>query len=465
MRSCTAPWERRREEDGVEVVMRSSLTIVLAVAATLVAGTARAAEPSHTLDDYVLLGLRRVHLKDLATVTSGNVGVNEAGSIGLIVGPGCTFGDGTQLVSDGARGDRYSVFDLFVNRLRANATITVRDAGPLPTGALPLIAPLPPLPAFAPASGGLYVSQSTTILPGAYGRIVVQSGVQLTLAPGSYDVGSLLLARNAAVLASGPVTFDVAGTIVVGNGSSMRPTGPPLTANDFVVNLGGTLARFGQGASATVKLYGPNAHLKFGRNFVGVGQFVGKDINTDHSPTFGGGVCGNGVVEVGEQCDPPDGVSCDATCHLIAPATTTTTTTSSSTTTSTAAPTTTTSSTTSTTAAPTTTTTTTPPTTSTSTTTTVLPTTTTTTTVATTTTTTTVPTTTTTLATTTTTVAASTTTTTDLPTTTTTTLPVAICGNGVVEPGEECDPAEVASSCPPDYTCSPDCLCLFGGGS
>ena len=28
-------------------------------------------------------------------------------------------------------------------------------------------------------------------------------------------------------------------------------------------------------------------------------------------------VCGNGVVEPGEQCDPPDGVSCDAECQTI----------------------------------------------------------------------------------------------------------------------------------------------------
>src|SRR5512135_1561814 len=133
MAGYTTSRTRRRDVEGVEVGMRSSLAIVLVVAATLVGGAARAAGPSHTLDDYVLLGLRRVHLKDLATVTSGNVGVNEAGSIGLIVGPGSKFADGTQVVADGARGDRYSVFDLYVNTLQANpGAITVRDAGPLP---------------------------------------------------------------------------------------------------------------------------------------------------------------------------------------------------------------------------------------------------------------------------------------------------------------------------------------------
>ncbi|HZF51503.1 MAG TPA: hypothetical protein VE093_22760 [Polyangiaceae bacterium] len=33
--------------------------------------------------------------------------------------------------------------------------------------------------------------------------------------------------------------------------------------------------------------------------------------------TFSIPVCGNGVVEVGEECDPPDGVTCDANCQAV----------------------------------------------------------------------------------------------------------------------------------------------------
>ncbi len=56
-----------------------------------------------------------------------------------------------------------------------------------------------------------------------------------------------------------------------------------------------------------------------------VGQTVDRTgcTTTDQPPGGGGGgqdqppVCGNGIVETGEQCDPPDGDTCDTLCHSI----------------------------------------------------------------------------------------------------------------------------------------------------
>ncbi len=39
------------------------------------------------------------------------------------------------------------------------------------------------------------------------------------------------------------------------------------------------------------------------------------DMGADEFTDFG--ECGNGIVEAGEECDPPDGTTCDETCHLI----------------------------------------------------------------------------------------------------------------------------------------------------
>ncbi|HEV7732639.1 MAG TPA: hypothetical protein VGR62_10780 [Candidatus Binatia bacterium] len=509
--------------------MRRTLAILVAMIATITGvGGAWAAGPSRNLDDYTLLGIDRVHLKDLATVTSGNIGVNEPAGIALVVGRGSVFATGTTVVADSMRGDRITLFDLYANRLLTPVTsLTINGVGPQPTGALPLIAPLPTLPVFAPGTGSFVAAGNLTLPPGAYGNVVVQSGMTLTLSGGTYEMRALQTARNGRIVVTGPVVINIKGTLRLGNGSFFGALAP-VTPEQVVVNLGGTVGRFGAGSAATITLFGPNARLAFGRNFIGIGQFIGGSINTDHSTTFSREVCGNAIVEAHEDCDPPDGVVCDATCHFIAPATTTsstttttsttssssstsstapttstsssmTTTTSSST--STTAPTTTTSSSTSTTStAPTTTTSsssstsststssssTAPTTTSTSTSTTsTAPTTTTssssTTSSTSTSTSSTAPTTTTSTSTSTTSTAPTTTTSSSTtstststtstaptipnPTTTTTssTVPVAICGNNELEDGEECDPP--GSTCPPDGICMDDCVCLFGGSS
>jgi hypothetical protein len=46
-----------------------------------------------------------------------------------------------------------------------------------------------------------------------------------------------------------------------------------------------------------------------------------KVQSSDLLPGCGEATCGNHVVDPGEQCDPPDGMTCDATCHAVAAAT------------------------------------------------------------------------------------------------------------------------------------------------
>ncbi|MCW5891230.1 MAG: hypothetical protein KIT14_11850 [bacterium] len=480
--------------------MRCTLVALIGLVIGTTARVACAA-PSHTLDDYVVMGLERVHLKDLATVRSGDVGVNGAVRLALVIGRGSTFANGTTLVGDWARADRVTVYDFYTNRhLSPPAGLVVNGVGPLPTGPLPLVDPLPPLPAFAPSGVSVVVMGQQALPPGTYGNVTVRSGGRLELSAGTYEFHTITAAKGASILVSGPATLNVQQTLRMGNGSVFGPASGTITAEGIVVNVGGRVARFGSAARASLKLYAPNARASFGRNFQGIGQFVAKTVNTDHSTSFSRGDCGNGIVETGEQCDPPDGVTCDASCRAIGATTTTSsssttsvpttssTTTSTTSTTTTTEPTTTTTSSSTTTTEPTTTTTsssttsteptttttsssttTTEPTTTTtsSSTTSTEPTTTTTappvTTTTTTSTTSTTETTTTTSSTTVPTLATSTTTVPLPPTTTTTTMPVAICGNEKVEFPEECDPPGAA--CGPDGYCNEDCLCIFGGGS
>lgn len=423
--------------------MRTTRRLFARVTFALVAltGGPAAGQPSRLLDDYVLLAVRSLTLKDGGRVQSGHVGLNEASGRWLVLGPGSFLADGTALVADAVRGSKASVYDLYANRLfRTAFPITVRGAGPLPTGPLPLIDPLPPLPPSVPGSGTIVVTGEITLAPGAYGDIIVPNDATLRLTGGTYDLRSLRAGRRTTITAEAPTILNLAGTFRLGNESLAGPQ-PPLTTAALRLHVGGPLVVLGSGAQARMELYAPGARLRLGRGLQGVGQFVARDISSDHSTRFARGDCGNGVIEPGEQCDPPDGVGCDAACRLVSPGTTTTSTTSTTvpttSTTSTTVPTTSTTSTTV------------PTTTSTSTT---------------------VPTTTSTSTTAPTTTSTSTTTTLTAPTTTvppttttSTTMPPAICGNRELEFPEECDPP--GSTCPPDGLCQDDCTCLFGGGS
>lgn len=401
------------------MAMLTSRRYVATMALGLVALAAvpGAAQPSRTIEDYVLLAIERLTLKDGGRVHSGHVGVNEASGRWLVLGPGCLLADGTAVVGDAVRGSKASVYDLYANRLFPTASpLTVRGVGPLPTGPLPVIAPLPTLPPSVPGVGTIVVSGALTLAPGAYGDVILPNDAKLRLTGGTYDLRSLRAGRRTTIQAEAPTVVNIAGTFRLGNESTAGPL-PPLTAGALRLNVAGPLVVLASGARARLELYAPEARLRLGRGLQGVGQFVARDISSDHSTRFARGDCGNGVLEPGEQCDPPDGIGCDPACRLVSPGTSTTSTTS-----TTVPPTSTTTSTTTTSA---------PTTTSTSTSTTV-----------------TAP------------------TTTTLPpstTTTSTTLPPAICGNRELEFPEECDPP--GSTCPPDGLCQDDCTCLFGGGS
>lgn len=416
--------------------MRKSLAALgLALATAAAVSTARAAGPSRNLADYVLLGIDRVKLKDQSFVGSGDVGTNETagrglGDSGLSFGRGVVLAAGTQAVGDVCKASGTKVFDLFTNRLLSPlGNVTITGTGPTPFAPLPLIAPLPKLPPFSPGNVPLVVhgGQTLPLAAGAYGDVVVQNGGTLELQGGTYELRSLQTGQHVAVRADAPVTLDAQGTFQIGDSSFIGPTDSSVAAHDIVVNVGGTLVRFGAESQAVLYVFAPKATMLFGRNFVGIGQFVGRNINTDHSTHFMHPVCGNGIVEAGEQCDPPSPGVCDANCRFVVSTTTTTSTTSTTATSSTSTST-------------TTSTTTVPPTTTSTTTDTTTSTTDTTTTTAT--------------------LESSTTSFPPTTDTTTTTLPVAICGNGTIEPGEACDPP--GSACPPNGTCQSDCTCLFG---
>jgi hypothetical protein len=256
----------------------------LTLLALVVGTTALAAGPSRDLGDYVVLGLTGARLGNETFIVNGNFGANNVGAL-VQLGQHTFMANGTELVGDQARVlERSSLCALFTNALLTSPTqITVRCAGPTPFAPLPVIAPLPSLPTFAP---GVAPVGSGVLAPGAYGSVTLHKRGRLKLTGGVYEVGSFNVGREAKVLVDGPTTIDVLGNLRIGDASVFGPVNPGF---DVTVNVGGTQVRFGREAMAVMDLFAPNALIKFGKLFFGKGHFVGLLVGSDKHTMFDGG--------------------------------------------------------------------------------------------------------------------------------------------------------------------------------
>jgi len=305
-----------------------TLARVAAVAA-LAAGvaTARATPtPSRNLSTYVLLGIDTIDMKEFAFTNLGNVGVNDAGGT-MSWGRNSFFVDGSEVVTDILRraGQKSSMFDLFANTVVTPLTQgggTVRDAGPLSWSPLPLIPLLPPTPTCVAGSTSVSVPKggSQTLLPGAYGKLLVANGASLELTGGTYCFQQVKTGRKAVLTVNGPSSITVLGKFQTNTGAKILP-GPGVGASDILVGVAGPLVRLSHRNKVFGVFYAPNGQLHFGHGGFYTGQFIARDLHSDFGDTFTLEDCGNGVVDTGEQCDDGAGNGlpghcCSQTCDF-----------------------------------------------------------------------------------------------------------------------------------------------------
>jgi cysteine-rich repeat protein len=279
-----------------------------------------AADPPRTLNPYVVLGLRRAKLKNLSFVQSGLIGANQPGGTpeggssldGVRFGRRVFMNNGTAAVADTVRlGVGTSIWDAYANTILA-PDATIRNVGPTPF-AVPIVATIPPLPAFAPGTVDVVVlpGGTATLAPGAHGLVRVMNQATLILNGGTYEAADFLISKRAKVLVYGPITLNIAGKLRVGDVSTFGPATNTVGAQDLQVNIGGRSVRFGASANVTMFMFAPNAYLALSRTVTAKGQFIANIINTDHSATFSHPVCGDGAVDPGEACDDGNTASCD----------------------------------------------------------------------------------------------------------------------------------------------------------
>jgi hypothetical protein len=417
-----------------------------------------AAAQSPDLDRYVFFAEQELRAFG-TTITDGALGVNQ----GRLVASRGLAAPSSDVVADTVRLDSASVCgQLFANVVEKAA------AGCAP--ATPFTSPLVDLRAacgfpedFPEDCSGEPIDvlkrSHRTLAPGTYAAVRVRNGATLVLEGGTYTFCSLHVSRNGKLLFEAPSQVRVVGDVSFSNATRVAPVGS-LSACEADFLIGGARLTIQRNAEVQGRYCAPSADLNVDHRGAPVGRFAARFIKLGHitarrvtsqgcfaggtttttstttssssstapasttTTTLGGAVCGNGIREGSEECDPPGSFTCpggspggafmcDSECTCGGLSTTTTTTTVGGTTSTTGASTTTTTvGTTSTSAASTTTTT---------------------------------------GAATTSTTSASTTTTTSLGGTTTTTIPGADCGNGIKEPGEQCDGDDFGGSnaCPP----------------
>jgi hypothetical protein len=118
------------------------------------------------------------------------------------------------------------------------------------------------------------------------------------------------------------VQITVMGKVRINPGSRLLP-GAGLGASDIEVGVAGKQVKLSHKTKIFGVFYAPNALLRFGRGGSFTGQFAAKDLRSDFGDTFTLEVCGNGIIDPGEQCDEGEsgGPCCTASCDFRPPGT------------------------------------------------------------------------------------------------------------------------------------------------
>jgi hypothetical protein len=255
----------------------------------------------------------------------GNLGANDPGGF-IRIARRAFMADGTTLAGDTANiGNWGSAFDVAANTIIDHARgATIRGSrGPV---SLPLTSPYCPLPPLECGGPDILVPRRGELLdvvPGSYGTIHVKNDATIQLAPGTYDMCKLDVARKATIHLTGTTqtVLNVSERVRLANGVRIvLDPGTPTPA----LNVGGNDLRIGPKAEIEAFISAPNARLRLGGQATVRGSFC---VDTARSGKKIHLTCAGGT--------PPTTTTMQTTTTTTAePTTTTTTTTTTSTTTS-----------------------------------------------------------------------------------------------------------------------------------
>jgi hypothetical protein len=255
---------------------------LLVACACLLLARGAAFGQSDNPDDYVVIASDSLRLGPLALVASGNVAVNDAGGR-LKARARLVSGNGSHLVSDSMTvGPISSVYSVFSNTFVPQGTVTIRDPGqngpvPFPPPVL-LTFPTPVSVAAGVADVKVPIGKTITLGQGTYGNCKVARRGTMILTGGVYNCQTLRLGTLGRLLFSAPTVLNIANLAIFGQLSVIGPIGSTTQPTDVQINFAGTVLRIGRRTTFAAQVSAPQATVSVGSATLVKGQIVARDV-------------------------------------------------------------------------------------------------------------------------------------------------------------------------------------------
>ncbi|HET9626176.1 MAG TPA: DUF4215 domain-containing protein [Kofleriaceae bacterium] len=194
-----------------------------------------------------------------------------------------------------------SVGQVFGNDLIVDGTATSETLGLDPAALPPVPAGTPPTPGTSNVS--VAANEARQLCPGQYGAISLAGNATLNLNGGVYQVTRLSLGDGARLEPSEPVVILVTGSLTTGTSARIAPSPQalgPMTAGDIRIELG-TGATIGDGSTVRAHVLAPNGKLTAGNQVAFTGAAWARAIALGASDS----VIGEGVFLAQAAAVPP----------------------------------------------------------------------------------------------------------------------------------------------------------------
>jgi kumamolisin len=182
-------------------------------------------------------------------------------------------------------GENAVIQDVETNALQEQAHDVVSSNEPFPAGSMP---PLPLAISLATNTDNIEVSGASTLSPGTYGALVVDSRAVVTFSTGEYSFTSVSIGSNVMISASGEVDVHISTTLSIGNDTSINASSAAdlrfdVAGNDTTMS---SVATVGGQTTLRALISAPHGTISFGDHVVATGAFAASDIIAGNEIAF-----------------------------------------------------------------------------------------------------------------------------------------------------------------------------------